>query len=89
MVIIQRKNQRKKWIEIVSRDNFWEKLGLIIDICCIPESQPPKKKGKRKRKKKKPSRKWLEMPGGGKCQSERKRGRRRRVEHTDGERESG
>jgi hypothetical protein len=53
MVIVQRKNQRKKWIEIVSRDNFWEKLGLIIDVCCIPESQPPKKKRKKKKKKEK------------------------------------
>jgi hypothetical protein len=65
MVIIQRKNQRKKWIEIVSRDNFWEKLGLIIDVCCIPESQPPKKKRKKNRKEKKPYRRWLEMPEGG------------------------
>jgi hypothetical protein len=84
MVIVQRKNQRKKWIEIVSRDNFWEKFGLIIDICCIPESQPPKKNRKRKEKRKNVT------EDGWKCQSERRRERRRRrVEHTDGERESG
>jgi hypothetical protein len=87
VVIIQRKNQTKKWVEIVSSDNFWEKLGLIIDVCCIPESQPPKKK----KKKEKTLQKMVANARRRKCQSERRRRgrRRRRVEHTDGERESG